>query len=405
MNNDLTENIKKIKVDGKEYSLCEYMFGVLKMDHNDPLSCVSEANNSFSIDYWKGCSYQCAYCHVQGIYEDLDENYRMLKRPEPRNKFTIEEIIDALVKHPYFEKDQSIISIATSSTEPFATKEITESTLRIMEYFTELGYKNPFWIVTKAGIPDGISERLKKVCDNGNQIMISVCWADNPKIIEPSQRDRFKNIDQLKNTGVTVSWYLRPLVAEWGANKEHLEEMIIKISSKYSDYIDMIVPGGLRWTEGIEFGLHDMRGLEMPKLIKKHNKKTLSSDIEDSIIELCKKYFPNKPVYLHSSCAISHMLERNNVALLNIYDETICNKSICGNKCKSLCKNLKFNEELLKECEENLKESGINLKLIKVDNKNMILSEPDFDSFAYSKKQQIRKTLALVANNRVGGQN
>ena len=67
MNSDLKENKILITKDGKKYELCEYMFGALKMDHSSPLCCVSEANNSFSIDYFKGCPFQCAYCHVQGI--------------------------------------------------------------------------------------------------------------------------------------------------------------------------------------------------------------------------------------------------------------------------------------------------------------------------------------------------
>ena len=85
-----------------------------------------------------------------------------------------------------------------------------------MEYIVSLGYKNPFWIVTKAGIPDGIQDKLKMIVDHGNHIMISICWANNPKEIEPSRNNRFRNIEKLKGTGVCVSWYLRPLVKEWG---------------------------------------------------------------------------------------------------------------------------------------------------------------------------------------------
>ena len=102
--------------------------------NSSPLCCVSEANNSFSIDYFRGCPFQCAYCHVQGIYEDLDENLRMPNKATPRSKFTIKQIIDELIKHPYFVKDKSIISIATSSTEPFASENTTNKTLEIMEY-------------------------------------------------------------------------------------------------------------------------------------------------------------------------------------------------------------------------------------------------------------------------------
>ncbi len=402
MDNELKENKKVIKVKNKEYLLCEYMYGVLKMDHADPLSCVSEANNSFSIDYWRGCAYQCAYCHVQGIFEDLDENYRMYKKPIQRNIFNIEQIIDALIQHPYFEKNKSIISIATSSTEPFANQTVTESTMRIMEYFVELGYSNPFWIVTKAGIPNNISNRLKKICENGNKIMVSICWAANPSIIEPAQNNRFKNVETLVGTGVTISWYLRPLVEEWGATKERLEKMIELISDKYGKYIDMIIPGGLRWTEGIEFGLKDIRGLNMPKLIKKHNEKTLSSSTEKIIVQLCNKYFPDKPVYFNSSCAISHMLERSNVALLNLFDKNICEKSICYNKCKDKCKNYKFNLEIMQIIEKKLLSQGIKIKFLNIDFKEKINSIPAFDSFIYSEKQQIRKSIALIMNE-VGG--
>lgn len=390
------ENIKKVNINGKNHEFCEYMFGVLAMDHNNPLCCVSEANNSFSIDYWKGCPYQCAYCHVQGIYEDLDESYHMHKHPIPRSKFTIEQIIDALVKHPYFKKDISIISIGTSSTEPFGENKVIESTMQIMEYFVTLGLKNPFWIVTKAGIPDNIIDRLKRIIDHGNKIMISICWANNPKIIEPVQNNRFKNIKLLKNLDLTVSWYMRPLVSEWSANPESLEKMIQYVSEYYYDDVDMIVPGGLRWTEGIEYGLKDVRNLEMPKLIKEYNKKTLSEDIENVIVSLCKKYLPNKPVYFNSSCAISHMLERNNIAALNLLNSQICNKSICLNKCKKKCGKKIFNKDELLFIEKYLKDSGIEIKIKKID--GLIDTIPSINSFSYTESQEIKKVIAYAIN-------
>ena len=388
------DNEMYVEIDGIKHRLCEYMFGVLEMDHNNPLSCVSEANNSFSIDYWKGCSFQCAYCHVQGIYEDLDENYKMLKEPRPRSEFTIENIVDALIMHKFFKRDESLISIATSSTEPFANLKTIDNTLKIMEYFVELGYRNPFWIVTKAGIPHGISKRLKAICDNGNKIMISICYANNPKEIEPVQNDRFRNIKELKDTGVIISWYMRPLVKEWSANQKNIESMIKEISKKYYDYIDMIIPGGLRWTEGIEFGMKNIRGLKMPELIKKYNKKTLSSEIEDKIIELCKQYFPNKPVYFHSSCGISHMLNRPNIALLNLLDGHSCDKSICYNNRKNNCMKSEFNKKELENIEEELRKMNINIKFKKVDSENKIVSTPALEEFSYTIQQQIKKTIA-----------
>ena len=395
------DNSINVKINGKYYKLCKYMFGVLEMNHNSPLSCVSEANNSFSIDYWKGCSFQCAYCHVQGIYEDLDNNFRMYKNPIPRSKFTIENIVDALISHKFFKKNDSLISIATSSTEPFANIQTTNNTLQIMEYFVKLGYTNPFWIVTKAGIPHSISKRLKKICDNGNKIMISICYANNPREIEPVQNNRFKNIEELKETGVVVSWYMRPLVKEWGANEKNLELMIKKISKQYYDYIDMIIPGGLRWTEGIEFGLQDIRGLKMPKLIKKYNKKTLSTTLENTIVRLCKKYFKNKPVYFHSSCGISHMLNKPNISLLNIFDVDTCNKLICHNKCKDLCNKRYFSNDELLEIEKELKQQNIDIELKDINETDKIVSIPDFNVLSYTIQQQIKKTIASSKKEKI----
>lgn len=390
------KNEINIEFNNNNYKLCKYMYGVLAMDYNNPLCCVSEANNSFSIDYWKGCTFQCAYCHVQGIYEDLDESYKMFKYPRPRSKFSIEEIINELIKHPFFEKDLSIISIATSSTEPFANQLVTESTLKIMEYFVELGYKNPFWIVTKAGIPNNISKRLKKITDNGNKLMISFCYAGNPKDIEPMQNDRFKNIESLVGTGVTTSWYLRPLVVEWGANFCHLKEMFKNISEKYGNYIDMIVPGGLRWTDGIEFGMHIQKGKTMPKLIKKFDVKTLSTEIENKIIDLCNEYFPTKPVYFNSSCAMSHMLRRNNIALLNFFRPEICEKSKCCNPCKNKCEKKTFSESEIKIINDTLKREKINVKILDINFQKGIVSKPEFSNFNYTDKQEIKKTIAKV---------
>ena len=51
-------------------------------------------------------------------------NRRMRNKPVRRNDFTIEKIIDSLVDHPFFEKDKTVLSIGTSSTEPFARGEV-----------------------------------------------------------------------------------------------------------------------------------------------------------------------------------------------------------------------------------------------------------------------------------------
>ena len=390
----MKEDVVKVRSGKTTYYLNKNMFGVLENDNKNPLCCITVSNNSLSIDFWKGCSYQCAYCHVQGIYPDLDENLKMISIPRERTEFSVREIVESLVNHKYFKKDYTVISIATSSTEPFANKKTTENTLEIMETFIDLGMKNPFWIVTKAGVPDLALERLSKVSKNGNKVMISFCWANNPKNIEPVKNDRFKNIDKLKEMGIYTSWYLRPLVKEWGANFKNLELMFNEVSQKYLQYIDIIVPGGLRWTEGIEFGLKVIRKQKMPKLLKKYNKKTLSNRLKKQIIKLSNKYFKGTPIYFNSSCAISHMLDMPSITLTYLFNRDSCNMSICKNRNKALCKNFNLTSKDYEKIEEILNKQEIDIKIKKINVRKNIVSNPKFKNFNYSEQQQIKKVIA-----------
>ncbi|KKU50203.1 MAG: hypothetical protein A3F53_00475 [Candidatus Zambryskibacteria bacterium RIFCSPHIGHO2_12_FULL_48_10] len=131
-------------ISGKDFVVREYTYGVLVPDYNHPLSCVSVANSSLSIDLWVGCKWQCAYCQVQGSKQDLANQGTMPLNPQRRNQATIEEIVDALVDHPFFLPNETVISIGTASTEPLAPGAVTDSTFALMDYFVKKGLKNPF---------------------------------------------------------------------------------------------------------------------------------------------------------------------------------------------------------------------------------------------------------------------
>ncbi|MDG4981816.1 hypothetical protein OGZ39_09100 [Lactococcus lactis] len=327
----------------KNYSFYKYMYGVLVPDKSSPLSCVSVANNSLSIDLWTGCALQCAYCHVQGIAEDINwSTKRMRTKPIRRNEFTIKNIVDELVKHPFFEKDKTIISIGTSSTEPFAQGEVLQSTIDIMNYFIECDFKNPFWIVTKAGVPSSAVEELKTIASKVKKLIISICYAGNKREIEPSRINRFRNIEKFtKEDNISFNWYLRPFNIEWFDSKEHfVESMFKEISEKYEDYIDSIIPGGLRWTEGIEYGICEARNLKLPKLIKENNIKTMESDMWRQFDQMKAKYFPNTQMYRHSSCGISFALNKGNICLAQLFNKHSCEASFCTDKQRSKCRSM-----------------------------------------------------------------
>lgn len=330
---------------GKEYSMREFTYGVLDPNPDSPLSCVSVANSSLSIDLWKGCAWKCSYCHVQGGMQDLDPStLSMPSRPEKRSKFEIDDIIDKLVEHPFFEANKSIISIGTASTEPFARGPVSESTFGIMEAFVADGYTNPFWVVSKAGFPKEYEDRLKAIVDNGNPVMISICWANNPNIVEPVQTNRFRNLDALKRAGATVSWYLRPLAEGWSTDPDHLNATFEE-ASKYGQGIDMIIPGGLRWTEGIEYGVQELRNQVMPDIPKDDNIKDLSDSTWDLIHELSNQYFPGVPVLHKSSCGLANMLQTPNHNLVQNQHPATCAASTCPDSQREICKAYKIPEK------------------------------------------------------------
>lgn len=400
---DLSFNNEKIIYKDKNYYLNEHPFGVLTSDHNNPLYSVSVSNSSLSIDLWSGCAFGCKYCHVQGIYSYIKDEGHMKRKPVLNTKYSIDEILSALFEHPFFEKDITVISIGTGSTEPFGNSEVTQSSIDIMKFFVKKGYKNPFWIVTKAGIPKKIISDLEYIASKGNKIMISICWANNPQNIEPVKNNRFKNVNLLKDIqNVYVSWYMRPLVAEWGAEEKTLKEMFDYVYKNYADSIDMIVPGGMRWTSGIEYALTQINNVELPNLIKDDNKKTLDDEIINTIKKLSNKYFPNIPVFFNSSCALSYMLEKSSISLINNIKEKNCIFSKCPLKQRNIC-NCISNINQFSDLERKLNSMGIEIKFKKIDfRNNEIISEPLISEFNYSIKQIIIRTIAEYKNNMKG---
>ena len=330
------ENIINIgPTTNKPYSMLKLTYGNIANSEEDPLVNVSHAHSSLSIDIWKGCAFKCAYCHVQGTDQDLVDG-RMPSKPIRRTNHTIKEIVDRLVTSPFYNPNIPI-SIGTSSTEPLS-RDVVDSTIRIMEYFVALGLNNPFWIVTKNGyrLNDYDHNRIATII-NSNKILISFCFANNPKEIEPATHDRFKGIERFRSIGGITAWYMRPLTIEWGGNPTDLEPVIANISQRYGKYLDMIVPGGLRWTDGIEYGMTEIYKQPMPNLSKSDNQKTLDDKSWDQMLEIISRHFPEKPVFKKSSCMISYAFNKPSITLVNLLNTPNCKCSVCPNPQRELC--------------------------------------------------------------------
>ncbi|HAT68570.1 MAG: hypothetical protein A2481_02505 [Candidatus Yonathbacteria bacterium RIFOXYC2_FULL_47_9] len=391
-----SEPIVQIKgmTTGQEFSLREYTYGVLVPDCKHPLSSVSVSNNSLSIDLWAGCAWQCRYCHVQGTHQDLVEHGMMPRKPQRRNSFTVDQIIDELVKHPFFIVDETVISIGTASTEPFAPGQVTDSTFEIMESFVRRGFKNPFWIVTKGGIPKGRKLDLARITRATRGLMISICWADNPDTIEPVRNNRFLSVEEAKEAGVIIAWYMRPIVPEWSGNPDRIEMMMLWVKKHYGNVIDMIVPGGLRWTEGIENGLVEIHKLPMPNIPRDDNVKSLPKDLVDTILSLSEEHFPGVPVYLKSSCALTKMLGLPSITSVQIFAREECESSHCPLAQRQICAQKSSCSMTTEHAQIILDNLGISAHVVRWDQNYGLVTHPDMSTFTYAIRQTVFKHLA-----------
>lgn len=379
---------------GQEFSLREYTYGALVPDNNHPLSSVSVSNSSLGIDLWIGCAWQCRYCHVQGTYQDLAEHGTMPRRPRQRNSFTVDQILDELVKHPFFVADETIISIGTASTEPFAPA-VVDSTFEIMNAFVRRGFHNPFWIVTKGGVPKGRKLDFARISNATRGLMLSLCWADNPDTIEPAHNNRFLNAEEAKEAGATIAWYMRPIVPEWSGDQDRIEMMMLWVKKHYSGIIDMIVPGGLRWTEGIENGLVEIHNLPMPNIPRDDNVKILPQELIDFIFASSAEHFPGVPVYLKSSCALTWMLKIPSITSVQAFARHECEASRCPLAQRQICAQGPVYSMTVERAQAVLDDLGIPAHVVGWDTEHGLVTHPEMSKFTYAIRQTVFKHLAM----------
>lgn len=317
-----------------QFEFTDWTHGALSGDTNNPLSDVSIANSSFSVDMLKGCALQCAYCHVQWALRNLDDSWAMPRKANTLSRHTPADVLRALMLHPAYSSD-AVISIGTSSTEPFV-KDAIGNTLDIMRACLDLGMKNPLWIVTKAGVPDEAIEYVRAHASQQN-IIISPTWGWVDKTIEPAQNDRFRWVRAVSEAGAKILLYLRPIVPEWGSDFGKITTILEQAKSKIGDGVNAIAPGGLRWTQWVEYGLAK-RGIDWPASIPKvDNEKELSEDYWDHIFQECARLFPGVPVVRNSSCWLSHILGRPDIGAKHYLKPHTCASSSCSAVQRDLC--------------------------------------------------------------------
>jgi DNA repair photolyase len=291
------------------------IFGALSQESSNPLSRISVANSSFSLDPFRGCPANCAYCTVAGALRDItlepinDIETRILLPKTPERLFPGTMLAEHVMEHPAFIKDRSIISIGTGSTEAFLPQ-VEEDTWDIMKTLLHRGYRNPFWIVTKLGIADRLTEkwlrRFQTLSEQKIQVLVSVTFSAAPTWVEAYQGPRFRNMELLKNVGVKISHHLRPVIP--GVNDS--DECLQKAVDAASGIAEAICLGGLRRDQGVDVAWSNVYGLNPQILPERQNSR--SKDLSHDYSRRVKEYVLAKkldiPVYHKSSEVISYLL-------------------------------------------------------------------------------------------------
>src|ERR1017187_7522029 len=94
-------------------TLLRQVYGALSDEDSSPLSRVSVANSSFSLDPFRGCPGGCAYCTVTASQRDVIVDYApdkmsFLLPTKPELLFGGSVLADALIRHPAFVPHRSI---------------------------------------------------------------------------------------------------------------------------------------------------------------------------------------------------------------------------------------------------------------------------------------------------------
>jgi len=316
-------------------NLLKEKIGALSQNPNNPLSRVCVANSCFSLEPVRGCPVRCAYC-VSGnecrnllIDEKLYEksiNEINIQKIFPRSievLFSGEILAEAMVSHPAFIKNKSIVSVAAGSSEAFLPG-VEKETWKAMKFLADNGLKNPFWLIVKTGIPDEMievwSERFLFLKNKGIKVIISITDSNAPIWLEPYKKNRFRNYDKVRQSNVYLSHHLRPIIAGINDSKESLEKAL----GKSLGIVESVCVGGLRIDPGI---------IILWKYINKYDPSILSNfyqvtrgkpvekNLPNGITNLVQKIIKEKnfniPVFSRSSQVLSHVL---NIDDFNLYE-------------------------------------------------------------------------------------
>lgn len=294
---------------GTNVDILKEKFGALSQDERSAYSRICMGNSLISLEPYRGCPLGCKYCmannDVRSLNNTICEKEKMILR-KPELLFEPKLLVKALLSHPAFIPDKTVIGFCTGSTE-FFLPEISEMIWEGLLVFIDNGLKNPLWIVAKSFLDYGNErkwvKRFDKLYNNGNGVVLSISDIDADKNIEPFQKDRFEQFAFLKDTNVHISHHMRPLIPD----ENWTYDRVANLLNKSTKYAQSICVGGLRIDPGMAIFWEKIANSQY-KYIPGNQAKHFDGSIVDMINTYLASNGINIPVFLRTSEMINYHL-------------------------------------------------------------------------------------------------
>lgn len=260
----------------------------------DPNQLLHFFTSYLGVNPAVGCPNRCGYCVLE---KDVANPSKIIKKASP--KFTLETLL----------KDKRVIKRNALSfynlSDPFL-KDNLKDLLYILEGLDAQGQKNLTVLITKLN-PDRTApkekalERIAKLKNLRPVLMVS--YTNLPKKIEPlSKSGRLELLQKAQDLDIPVLQYVRPLWEKW-TPQDKIQEM----AEETANLVTGVVLGGILTTEEIKKKL-SKRKVPVPPWGNSKGR-YLNSDYRSLVIKAYKNINPQLPLFLNSSCGLSHALK------------------------------------------------------------------------------------------------
>ena len=354
--------------------LMQEKFGALSQDPSNIYSRICVGNSLISLEPYRGCPLKCAYCMANNDVRSLNlekyngKDYESIILRKPEKVVSTVELVEALVKHPIFIPNKSVIGFCTGSSE-FFLPELKDDLWDGFMRLVELGLSNPIWLVVKSYLAKGYEDewlnRFKYLDDHGIKVILSISDIGAPADIEPYQTDRFKVFDFLKNSTVTISHHMRPIIP----GEYFTDELIDSLLDRSLEIVKSVCVGGLRIDPGMSI-FWDNEVTQKYDSFAGNQTKIFDKNILDIVTRKIKEHGKEIPVFDKTSAMLAHHIGiqdfnlyryRDNLdgALLHIGEAVIQHTELKFGKKLDKILNDVSSKILLKDIKFNIKENKV----------------------------------------------